>query len=256
MIRLQIPQITTSSHAPSWFKNLVDEFLDHIVSLVNANRPFLPLIEEAHRNGAKSIYIFAPEVGGSAALLVTDIQERFPDLKIIILKDGLSSARKSHLASLNNSALQSLPTQSMQDPIEPSALVLSINHAHRLSDADFVIHVCELQSKFGHFIIGEGNNKSIRQVIGMTIIVPLVILLMTPMIRPLRLSRFIFTYMIPVAPLAIVWDGVAALFRIRSPKLLNSLSSQFDKDHWQYSSGKLPNNRGGFIIYLQGRKLR
>jgi hypothetical protein len=40
--------------------------------------------------------------------------------------------------------------------------------------------------------------------------VPLKVLLLTPLIKPQRFWRYVFTYLVPVLPLVIVWDGVAA----------------------------------------------
>ncbi len=253
MIRLQIPQISNSCYVPEWFKNLINEFLDHIVRMVNANHPFIPLIEKAISEGVKHIYLFAPEVGGSSALIAKKIKETSPHVEITVLNDLLSKKRLQYLIYLGEETLKDLKMQSIHEEIKLNSLLISINHAHKLSDSEFIQHISYLQGKFDRILIGEGNNKSLRQVIGMTLIVPLVILLMTPFIRPLRFSRLLLTYIWPVLPLAIVWDGLAALFRIRSPALLIKLAETLDSKKWKWSADKLPNNRGGFIIYLLGQ---
>ncbi|MEZ5362682.1 MAG: hypothetical protein R2748_10195 [Bryobacterales bacterium] len=50
------------------------------------------------------------------------------------------------------------------------------------------------------------------------VLVPLFVLLMTPFIRPFRWSRLFWTYVIPVLPLAIFWDGVVSYLRAYTRK--------------------------------------
>ncbi len=52
--------------------------------------------------------------------------------------------------------------------------------------------------------------------------VPLGALLVTPFIRPFRWSRLVFTYVIPVLPLLIVFDGIVSCLRVYSPDELRA----------------------------------
>lgn len=101
-------------------------------------------------------------------------------------------------------------------------------------------------------MIGEGNNKSIRQIIGMTLLAPLVALFSVFFIRPFRWSRVFFTFVVPILPVMITWDGLVALIRIRNPRRLKELVTASGIQGWQWDAGKLQNNRGGFVIYLNG----
>ena len=50
--------------------------------------------------------------------------------------------------------------------------------------------------------------------------IPLLVLLLTPFIRPHNFRRFLFTYIVPIAPLAIGWDGLVSILRCYSPEEL------------------------------------
>ena len=54
--------------------------------------------------------------------------------------------------------------------------------------------------------------------IGLMFVVPLVVWLLTPRIRPFRWSRLFWTYLVPVIPLAIVFDGVVSCLRTYTPE--------------------------------------
>lgn len=255
-------QLSHATWMPNVVKVLMTEFLDFIVKMVNANRPFLPLLKTA-KGTASEIYLLAPQVGGSSALLVPDLQKIDEIKKITLLTDDLTAARYQHLLALEGvlkppyeqATLAQIPRQerSQGEGINRRA-VFSINQSHLLTDEEFIQLLKTLEQKFDQIMIGEGNNKSIRQIIGMTILAPLVAVFAAFFIKPFRWSRLFFTFVIPILPVMITWDGLVALIRIRNPKRLKEIVEASGLQDWHWESGKLQNNRGGFIIYLNGWK--
>jgi hypothetical protein len=98
----------------------------------------------------------------------------------------------------------------------------------------------------------EGNNDSLWQVVGMTIFVPLSVILSAPFVQPFRITRLIFTYLIPILPLITMLDGFLALFKLYNPNDLNELISTIPVKNYVWKSGKADNGRGGKIIFLMG----
>jgi len=73
------------------------------------------------------------------------------------------------------------------------------------------------------------------------------VLLLMPFIRPVRFSWLFFTYVIPLIPLLVVWDGLVSCFRIYSVDELEALVAEIPIDpakyRWrigQVSQGKVP----------------
>lgn len=69
------------------------------------------------------------------------------------------------------------------------------------------------------------------------VITLLTYLLVTPIIRPLTLPRLLFTYLIPVVPLATCWDGIISLLRVYSPKELRELTADCGVDGYIWEAG-------------------
>lgn len=59
------------------------------------------------------------------------------------------------------------------------------------------------------------------------------VLLLTPFVRPFSWMRIVMTYLLPVVPLAIAWDGLVSVFRSRSPRYYKRL---FDAPNVQVGS--------------------
>ena len=56
-----------------------------------------------------------------------------------------------------------------------------------------------------------------------TLLAPIVVLLLTPAIRPFRWSRLFWTYVIPAVPALVLFDGIVSCLRIYSPEELRAL---------------------------------
>ena len=67
--------------------------------------------------------------------------------------------------------------------------------------------------------------------------IPLLVLLLTPFVRPFKLSRFFFTYIIPIAPLAIGWDGFVSVLRCYSPQELLEMAQSASGSAYTWKAG-------------------
>ncbi len=82
------------------------------------------------------------------------------------------------------------------------------------------------------------------------LIVPLV-WAFTPLIRPWRWWRLVLTYLLPIIPLIILWDGVVSSLRTYAPADLEKLTAGLGTDGYRWTSGVL-RAQGMAITYLIG----
>lgn len=86
------------------------------------------------------------------------------------------------------------------------------------------------------------------------LLVPLNVLAMMPFVRPFRWANVVLTYVIPVLPFIIFWDGVVSMLRIYSPEQMKSLTQGMQASDYSWDIGRL-RVRGipGGLPYLIGR---
>jgi hypothetical protein len=78
-------------------------------------------------------------------------------------------------------------------------------------------------------------------------------LLLTPFITPRSWSRFFWTYLLPVVPLATCWDGLISLLRVYDPQDLKDLTRKFDSSDYAWEIGLAPTGTPIFeYTYLLG----
>lgn len=70
---------------------------------------------------------------------------------------------------------------------------------------------------------------------------------------PRMLSRFLWTYLVPVVPLATCWDGVISLLRVYSPHDLDELAGSVQCKGYTWECGVASSGAPPFVFtYLLG----
>jgi hypothetical protein len=84
-----------------------------------------------------------------------------------------------------------------------------------------------------------------------TVLMPLAGLLTAPFARPFRISRLFWTYVVPVIPFVLFFDGVVSCLRAYSQKELSVLTAQVKADNYVWQIGE---QSGGLapITFLLG----
>ena len=228
MKRKQLPQFISSRWLPAWIKRDISEFLSWFVVKVNATKPFIPVIEEQleKTNLSKIVNV---------------------DFKIGAGMESVSPFLKKGLT------LTSEPISNFNTSEE--GLYVFVNGFHQLPPDKASKMLQDIAHSRNPVVVVEGNNDSLWQIVGMTVFVPLTVLLTAFFVRPFRFSRIIFTYLIPILPVIIVVDGCIALLKLYNPKDLDELTSKLEVENYEWKSGKNDNGRGGKIIYLTGRAI-
>ena len=201
------------------------EFMSWFVGKVNAAKPFLPVLEEViDKTQTKTIINIDSKIGAG-------IETVLP-----LLPEG---------SEVINIELEKFSTHN-------KGMYTFINSFHQLDEKKATYYLTQIADSGNSVAVLEGNNDSLWQVVGMTIFVPLTVILSAPFVQPFRITRLIFTYLIPILPVITMLDGFLALFKLYNPNDLNELVSTIPVKNYVWQSGKADNGRGGKIIYLMG----
>ena len=99
----------------------------------------------------------------------------------------------------------------------------------------------------------EGAGKHWAELLLAVTVLPVAQLLLTPFFRPFRLSRLVFTYLIPLIPLCTIWDGAVSLLRMYSTAELLALAHAADPaGAFAWQAGRKRHWWGPQVTYLVG----
>jgi len=101
--------------------------------------------------------------------------------------------------------------------------------------------------------IFDSGDKHIGTIAGILLFHPILFFLCTLIIRPFKLNRIIFTYLIPIIPIYTIWDGVVSILRLYGPDELMEIAKHEDKTSlYDWTAGKNKNKIGLSVTYLIG----
>ena len=105
----------------------------------------------------------------------------------------------------------------------------------------------------GAIAVFEAQERSLTSIVAM-LFSPLSVFWSAPLIRPFKIKRIIFTYLIPIVPLCVIWDGVVSSLRTYSLKEMNDLIEDLDgTENYEWEINRV---KSGPIVllYLLGTK--
>lgn len=82
----------------------------------------------------------------------------------------------------------------------------------------------------------EATERSVLAV-ALMCLTPLVVLCVTPMVRPFRWSRLLWTYLVPVIPFVVWFDGVVSCLRTYTPGELLGLAEGLGGEGYRWEVG-------------------
>jgi hypothetical protein len=97
----------------------------------------------------------------------------------------------------------------------------------------------------------EAAKRRPRFVLWAACLMPLATFCLVPFMRPFRLSRLIWTYLLPVIPFVMSFDGVLSCLRAYLPAELEELAAGVGAGHYTWEVGET-----GAVTYLVGSPVR
>jgi hypothetical protein len=183
----------------------------------------------------------APAVagGGQLNVLLTDLYPNQRYYKDVIQR------------SIGYIRAHTTPVDATEVPAELDGLRTIMSGFHHFKPEQARGIIADAVQKRKSIAIFEGSDNRVRGVLLMTIM-PLLMLLFMPFVKPFRWSRLLLTYVVPVLPLISIWDGSISMLRTYSPQelwdIVRSIDG-YDSFDWDIGTQSVPKSPLG-LTYL------
>ena len=128
-------------------------------------------------------------------------------------------------------------------------MFLSFHHFAPATARAVLRHACEQREPICIF---EATART-PPAIALSFLIPVLVLLVTPSIRPVTAFQLLFTYLVPAVPLLAFWDGLVSQLRTYSPAELKDLTVGYGSSDYTWEIGYLDGARVPFrTCYLIG----
>jgi hypothetical protein len=179
--------------------------------------------------------------GGDSANLQVWLTDKYPNLEAF---QSVSASSDHHITFYPE------PVDAMKVPGALKGLRTMFTSFHHFSPEDaraILQNAVDAGESIGIF----EATKRAPSTVGLIFVGILLMFLHTPRIRPFRWSRLLWTYLIPVIPLVLLFDGVVSCLRTYRPQELREMVEKLTSCQYQWEIGELTTGKMP-ITYLVG----
>jgi hypothetical protein len=259
MGRIHLFEFTDLSWYPQIFRRIQTDYLQFVATLGSGHKNLMPLFQKAMQHaqtteivdlcsGGTGPWIRLQEqfkqAGWSVSVKLTD---KYPHPDVVQKWSETSRQGIEYLAE---------PVDAMKVPFHLKGMRTLFEgfHHFRPEQAKTILQdALEKKVAIGIF------EASLKPPLGLILLLlaPLMTLvsyvLITPFITPRTLSRFVWTYFIPIVPLATCWDGVISLLRVYSFQEMKELTDLVQCKDYTWEIGQASTGTPLFVFtYLLG----
>jgi hypothetical protein len=235
------------------------DYLRFMISGLGTYRPVAPLLADALRqtNQNQLLELGAGAGGGTETVLAALHQQPAAPATLRLLLTDLypQPAAWADVARRTAGAIRghAAPVNAMAVPADLPGFRVIFSAFHHFAPPQAEALLRDAVARGAGIGVFEGAAKSWLEIGLALTVLPVAQLLLTPFFRPFRLSRLVFTYLLPLIPLTTIWDGVVSIFRMYPPAQLLALAHRADPaGHYRWQTGKLRHWWGPQVTYLVG----
>ncbi len=252
MRRFHLFEIEDQPWLPDGLRNLLTDFLEFLSRTLCIYVPTIPLIDKVltHTHSRQVVDLCSGASGPWCQLLTekwdisVTLTDMFPNHEAFV-------RAKNRCAGQLDFCSEPVDARHIPEKLIGMRTLFNGFHHFRPADAQAILQeVVDQRMAIGIFEIAE---RTPRIFLSVLFGIPILALVATPFIKPLSLPRLFWTYIVPLVPLCLVWDGLVSALRTYSPEELASMAAKVDKDTYHWEIGRLvPPFPGVPVTYLLG----
>lgn len=263
MRRVQFIELHEQAWFPSSLRDDVTDAVQFGFNLLRAYEPIAPLLQDVidsagtPANARQSIIDMCSGGGGpwlelSRKLRCRDSGGESPGLQIWLTDKypNLKAFQSVSASSDRHIIFYPEPVDAMNVPRELTGMRTMFTSFHHFSPEDaraILQNAVDAGESVGIFEI----TRRAPSTIGVIFVGVLLLFLHTPRIRPFRWSRLLWTYLIPIIPLVLLFDGVVSCLRTYRPEELREMVEKLSYCEYRWEIGERMGKRAP-VTYLIG----
>ena len=238
--RMAVPEIADQRWCPDWLRWGLTGYLHTVTRVTSpyggAAAPLARLIEET---GERRIVDLGSGAGGPwPGLRDALLEEGVPEVEVV-LTDLYPEQASGRFDGSSGIRYHPTPVSALDVPPELPGIRTMFTALHHFDPVDVRRILEAAQRDRVPFAAFEATYRSAGGVAA-TVLLPLMALVLMPRVRPVRALPLLLTYLPPVLPLAIGWDGLAStLGTYRATEILEIVRKMEDPGY-RWSAADVP----------------
>lgn len=256
MRRFHLVEFEDYSWFPESVRDGITDYLRFFISAFNIYGPIVIYIKELlEHSSSNQIIEIASGGGGGIEKVLKQLDKISSQKPKVILTDFFPNVNAFRLLKKRNEGridFVPAPVNAADVPVELTGartLFSAFHHFDRETAAAVIRDAVRKNQPIGIF---DGAERKFRYILGV-ILSTLAFMFLVPLFtKPFRISRILFTYVIPLIPLFGLFDGIVSMLRIYSPEELMEMAKEIEFDKYTWKSGRAKHFPGIYVTYLIG----
>ena len=222
--RLSVPELEDQRWFPSWIRDAMTGYLQTVIELLQPYGPAAPALEKLLADmGSEDVVDLAAGAGGPWKGLMAELATRGVAVRVTLTDLNPNSRAVDRLTSSHIRYLDRR-VSALEIPAELEGVRTMFTALHHFSTSEVRALFAAAQRDRVGFAAFEATERSWRGLF-ITLFIPILVLVLMPRVRPRRVVPLILTYLPPLLPLLIWWDGFASTLKSYTAEELRRLTS-------------------------------
>lgn len=233
--RLQLFEIEDQTWCPDWLRQAMTGYLQTINRTMKPYAGAAPVLTGLlERSGTRRIVDLCSGAGGPWPELLADLRAALPELEVCCSDLYPNSATAKAFEAIDGISYRSEPTSARDVPKELSGVRTLFTALHHFDPEDVVSILASAREARAPIAAFEVTHRSIIGVLS-TLTMPIFALALMPRVRPRRFLQLLFSYLPPLVPLAIGWDGTVSTLRTYRADELRAMVEPLQSPEYRFT---------------------
>ena len=226
---------------PWWPRVFRDAATDYLVTAIRVTKTYIGLAPRLaaalKRSGATQITDLCSGGGGPWEDLLPAVRAEGADVSLCLTDLYPNTAAWAKIAASVPGVLceaESVSATDVPERLTGFHTLFTAFHHFRPADAREIL-AAAVRDRQG-IAIFEGTSRA-PVALAMMLVVPAIVWLMTPVIRPFGWSRLFWTYVVPIIPVAVLFDGIVSTLRTYTPDELAAMAREVASEEYDWEAG-------------------
>ncbi|WP_223753947.1 hypothetical protein [Myxococcus sp. RHSTA-1-4] len=254
--RIHLFEFTDQDWWPSALRDLTTDYLHTVSARLGLFDAAAEVLARGLRaSGGNQLLDLASGGRGPLPRLRRLLAEQYGLEADAVLTDKYPNAQAAERARAEGATYLERSVDALRVPADLRGMRTLFNALHHFRPEDARAVLADAQARSVPFAAFETVRRTPSGILSM-LLVPLLVLLFTPMVRPVTPLRLLLTYVIPVAPLIIFWDGLVSALRVHRPEELRALTASLAREGYTWEVGEARAPGKPLISYVLGMPTR
>jgi hypothetical protein len=239
MNRIHLIEIEDQDWCPRMVRDAVTDYLQFVLAGTKPYSAIVPILATALQStGTKQVLDLCSGAAGPWLWLGPVLAGRGVNVSVCLTDKYPNRKAFDRSSSSTDQAItyHPQPVDATRVPSELSGFRTMFTAFHHFRPEQACAVLADAVQNGRAFAVFEATERNALALMLM-LLAPLMVLMMTPFIRPFRWSRLFWTYLIPLVPLITLFDGLVSCLRTYSVQELRDLTARLDTNDYRWEIG-------------------